>query len=157
MNPQTEPTEVERRAKRLDALMEGVRKEAEANKNASQQKILWGVLAGLEIAASVLRESEPADHTETANAIAGPETGDIAGTDAANAETGANAQPAVNPKSKIKNQKSPAPPSPAEQDLARFRASRYAYLLEKERGPFRRRDPNLHVARVVKHKGGKSK
>ena len=44
----------------LDAMAEEVRQDAAGKKDAGQQKVLWGVAAGLEMAACALRENLPA-------------------------------------------------------------------------------------------------
>lgn len=45
-------------AKLLDAMAEEARQEAAKTKNASHQKAIWGVVAGLEIAATVTRSTD---------------------------------------------------------------------------------------------------
>ena len=52
----------------LDAMAEEVRREAAGKKDAGQQKVLWGVAAGLEMAACALREN-PLNTTDAAEIV----------------------------------------------------------------------------------------
>lgn len=55
--------EIEAKHVRLfDAMAEEVRQEAAGEKNAVQQKVLWGVAAGLEMASAALRENSENTH-----------------------------------------------------------------------------------------------
>ena len=50
-------TETARYIRLLDAMAEAVRQDASNKKAVGQQKVLWGVAAGLEMAAAALREN----------------------------------------------------------------------------------------------------